>query len=200
MPGSAATKHRVLATLRAALSAAVKQRQIPWNPCTGIELEPEQPPEARRWTPAEARRFIRATADDPMGLLFRIAILNGERRGELCGLRRSGVDLANGVLTIDRILLQLGGKLTDGTPKTRAGVRRVYLDHGTASCCAPTTGRRSWSASSRARHGLTMISSSARATGDHGTPITCRSGSGGWLARRAYQQSSCMRHGTRPTA
>ena len=97
-----------------------------------LELEPEQPPEAKRWTPAEAARFIRATADDPMGLLFRIAILNGERRGELCGLRWSGVDLTGGVLTIDRTLLQLGGKLTEGTPKTRAGVRRVYLDHGTA--------------------------------------------------------------------
>ena len=60
-----------------------------------------------------------------MGLLFRIAILTGERRGELCGLRWASVDLANGVLTIDRTLLQLGGKLTEGTPKTKAGVRRV---------------------------------------------------------------------------
>ena len=45
VPGSAGTRHRVLATLRAALNAAVKQRQITWNPCTGIELEPENPAE-----------------------------------------------------------------------------------------------------------------------------------------------------------
>ena len=51
VPGSAATRHRVLATLRAALSAAVKQRQLTFNPCAGIDLEPEQPPEERRWTP-----------------------------------------------------------------------------------------------------------------------------------------------------
>ena len=121
VPGSAATRHRVLATLRAALSAAVKARQISFNPCAGIELEPENPPEARRWTPEQARRFIQATAADPMGLLFRIAILTGERRGELCGLRWTGANLDSGVLTIDRTLLQLGGKLTDGTPKTRAG-------------------------------------------------------------------------------
>jgi hypothetical protein len=31
VPGSAGTRHRVLATLRAALNAAVKQRQITWN-------------------------------------------------------------------------------------------------------------------------------------------------------------------------
>ena len=40
VPGSAGTRHRVLATLRAALNAAVKQRQITWNPCAGIEPDP----------------------------------------------------------------------------------------------------------------------------------------------------------------
>jgi integrase len=45
-----------------------------------------------------------------MGLMFRIAILNGERRGELCGLRWARVNLTDGVLTIDRTLLQLGGR------------------------------------------------------------------------------------------
>jgi hypothetical protein len=50
VPGSAGTRHRVLATLRVALNAAVKQRQITWNPCTGIELEPENPAEGGRWT------------------------------------------------------------------------------------------------------------------------------------------------------
>ena len=51
VPGSASTRHRVLATLRAALNAAIKQRKITHNPCGGIELEPEDPPEQRRWTP-----------------------------------------------------------------------------------------------------------------------------------------------------
>lgn len=46
VPGSAATKHRVLATLRGALNAAIKKRLITYNPCTGVELEPENPPEA----------------------------------------------------------------------------------------------------------------------------------------------------------
>ena len=84
VPGSAGTRHRVLATLRAALNAAVKQRQITWNPCTGIELEPENPAEGGRWTPAEAARFLAYTADDPMGLMFRVMVLRGCRRAELC--------------------------------------------------------------------------------------------------------------------
>jgi hypothetical protein len=48
----------VLAILRAALNAAVKQRQLMFNPCSGIELEPQNTAEAQRWTPAEAKRFI----------------------------------------------------------------------------------------------------------------------------------------------
>ena len=74
VPGSAGTRHRVLATLRAALNAAVKQRQITWNPCTGIEVEPENPAEAQRWTPTEAARFLGYVADDPMGLVFRVMV------------------------------------------------------------------------------------------------------------------------------
>ena len=133
MPGSAATRHRVLATVRGALSAAVKARQITWNPCAGIEMEPENPPEEATWTPAQARQFIAATAADPLGLAFRVALLTGVRRGELLGLTWADADLDSGVLTIERTLLELGGKLTDGTPKTGAGERRVYLGPETAA-------------------------------------------------------------------
>ena len=133
VPGSAATVHRVYATLSSAMSAAVRQRLIRFSPCAGIELEPEDPAPAQRWTAGQARQFIAATAADPLGLLYRIAVLTGERRGELCGLRWDAVSPDGGVLTIDRTLLQLGGKLTDGTPKSRAGVRLVFLDPRTAA-------------------------------------------------------------------
>ena len=133
VPGSAGTRHRVLATLRAALNAAVKQRRITWNPCTGIEVEPENPAEAQRWTPAEAARFLGHLADDPMGLMFRVMVLRGCRRAELCGFRWSFADLDRGVLTVKRTVLQLGGKLyEEATAKSKAGDRLVFLDHDTA--------------------------------------------------------------------
>ena len=133
VPGSAGTRHRVLATLMTALNTAVKQRQITWNPCTGIELEPENPAEGGRWTPAEAARFLVHTADDPMGLMFRVMVLRGCRRAELCGFRWSFADLDRGVLTVKRPILQLGGKLhEEPTAKSRAGDRLVFLDPETA--------------------------------------------------------------------
>jgi integrase len=133
VPGSAATRHRVYATLSSALSAAVKQRQIPWNPCAGIELEPENPAEAQRWTPEQAARFLAHVAGDPMGLMFRVMVLRGCRRAELVGFRWAGADLDRGVLTVARTVLSLGGKLhEEATAKSRAGDRLVFLDARTA--------------------------------------------------------------------
>ena len=123
VPGAAGTRHRVLATLRTALNTAVKQRQITWNPCTGIELGPENPAEGGRWTPAEAARFLVHTADDPMGLMFRVMVLRGCRRAELCGFRWSFADLDRGVLTVKRPILQLGGKLHE-EPTAKSQGRR----------------------------------------------------------------------------
>jgi integrase len=133
MPGSAATRHRVYATLSSAMNAAVKQRLIRFSPCGGIELEPENPAEAQRWTSEQARRFITYVADDPFGLAYRIMVLRGCRRAELCGFRWSFADLDRGVLTVKRPILQLGGKLHEETgAKSRAGDRLVFLDADTA--------------------------------------------------------------------
>jgi len=126
------TQRRILATLRAALNAAVRQRQIAYNPCQGVELAPEARTERQRWTPEQAATFLAAAEHDPLGLLFRIAVLRGLRRGELCALRWASTDLDAGVLVVDRTLLELDGHLVGGEPKTRAGERRVYLDAETA--------------------------------------------------------------------
>ena len=82
------TQRRIFATLRAALNAAVNQRKITWNACAGVE--PEAAAEAQRWTPAEAARFIGATAPDPMGLMFRIAVLRGTRPGRAVRVHLGG--------------------------------------------------------------------------------------------------------------
>jgi len=68
-----------------------------------------------------------------MGLMFRVMVLRGCRRAELCGFRWAGADLDRGVLTVARPILQLGGKLhEEATAKSRAGDRLVFLDAKTA--------------------------------------------------------------------
>ena len=158
VPGSAATRHRVYATLSSAMNAAVRQRLIRFSPCAGIELEPENPAEAQRWTPEQARRFITyvAEAGDPLALAYRVMVLRGCRRAELCGFRWAGADLDRGVLTVARPILQLGGKLHEETgAKSQAGDRLVFLDRETVGCSARTARRRTWTGCSRATPGRT---------------------------------------------
>ena len=140
------TQLRVFATLRAALNAAVRQRKISWNPCSGVELETPETAERQRWTPAEAAQFITATADDEMGLMFRVGVLRGCRRAELCGFRWADAELdkpyrdpvtgeqrSGAVLVVRRPIIQIGGKLRESRAKTRAGERKVFIDHDTAA-------------------------------------------------------------------
>jgi integrase len=139
------TQLRIFATLRAALNAAVKQRKITWNPCTGVELEHPETAERQRWTPEEAAQFIDFTADDEMGLMFRIAVLRAARRAELCGFRWAdavpekpyrdpvtGEERLGAVLPVRRPIVQLGGKVRVSRAKTRAGRRYVFLDQESA--------------------------------------------------------------------
>ncbi|HVB45572.1 MAG TPA: site-specific integrase [Streptosporangiaceae bacterium] len=129
-----ATQHRVLAALRAFLNHAWKRaHKIQFNPVYAIELEPEETPEAQRWSAPQARTFLAASADDPLGLLFRIVVLRGARRGEAIGFRWSGADLDAGYLSVERPILQLGGTVIEGKPKSNAGKRKIWLDDSTIS-------------------------------------------------------------------
>jgi integrase len=128
-----ATQHRVYAALREVLNHLWKQRHvITFNPVYAVELEPEETPEGQRWSAAEAARFLAATADDPLHLLFRLVLLRGLRRGEVVGLRWAGADLDAGYLTIWRPIIQLGGEIIESKPKSTAGPvagkRRAWLD------------------------------------------------------------------------
>ena len=128
---SNATRHRVFATLRAALNAAVRQRLIPWNRCAGVELPPERHDPANVWGPEQVSAFLAATASERLHLAWRLVLLRGLRRGEVLGLTWPDVHLDDGYLRVTRTLMQLGGKVMDGTPKSRASVRVVSLDAAT---------------------------------------------------------------------
>jgi integrase len=122
-----ATQRRIFATLRTSLNAAVKQRQITYNATAGVDVEPEHRDPARIWSPEQVRAFLNATEDERLGLLYRIVLTRGLRRGEVVGIRWRDVDLDAKELHVRRPILQLGGKLVESRPKTRAGERTVSL-------------------------------------------------------------------------
>ena len=129
---SVATQHRIYAALREFRNFEMrKTRRMSFNPIYAIELEPEERQEASRWSAEQAAQFLTHASDDPLGLLFRIVLLRGARRGEACGFRWGGADLDAGYLTVARPLLLIGANVVEGKPKTQAGERQIWLDDRT---------------------------------------------------------------------
>jgi len=93
---SARSVRYVHVILQKALSDAVRKGDLARNVATMADpprAKDTKPPEMAWWTPAELRTFLDLTAHEALGPLFRVAAMTGMRRGEVCGLRWSDVDL-----------------------------------------------------------------------------------------------------------
>jgi len=150
-PASAATLHRIHATLRAALNGAVRAGLISANPGRYPELPKAARPRPQVWTPAltgrwqqdgwrpavgvwtaaQTSQFLAQVRGHRLYALFHLVALRGLRRGEAAGLRWSDLDLDAGTLTVAGQLQQLGGRLIAGPPKSDAGRRVIALDKTT---------------------------------------------------------------------
>lgn len=99
-----------------------------------------RPPEAKWWTPAELRKFLDLTGEEPLGPLFRVASMTGMRRGEVCGLRWSDVDLDASRIEVRQQLNVVrapgapdGGLVFSERTKTDHGRRPIDLDPATVA-------------------------------------------------------------------
>jgi integrase len=124
-----ASQRLTITVLSMALKEAVRRGLIVRNPCEAIRLPELGRKPARAWEPAQVVRFFEATADDRYGLLFRLVLLRGLRRGEACGLKWSDVEDEGRALTVNRTMHRDG---TTGDPKTRSSRRTISLDTQTA--------------------------------------------------------------------
>lgn len=125
---------RIHALLHRALGQAVKWGWLTTNPATAAS-----PPRPKRHTIAvpEAadvlRLIVAAEAVNPgLPVFFRVAAATGARRGEVCALRWTDVDLKEGRLTVSRGLVEARGGVIEKDTKTHAE-RRVTLDAGTVA-------------------------------------------------------------------
>lgn len=130
---AAATVQRILATLRSAMAHAVRTGLIEKNPTTGVRVPSRVVRPIHTWTPDEAATFLEHLSDDALGVLLRLALVTGMRRGELLGLRWSHVSLTGGFLFVQVSRLSIGGVTVEGPPKSRAGTRTVFVDPATVT-------------------------------------------------------------------
>jgi integrase len=126
-----ATQHRIYAALRVFLNHQWrKAHKIPFNPVYAVELETETRATPLVWDPAQVALFLDATTDDRLALLWRFVLLRGFRRGEICALADADVDTDRAAVAVNAALVQVGGTLVWGKPKSKAGGRVVGLDEG----------------------------------------------------------------------
>lgn len=89
----AATVLRIHATLRSALSTAVKKGLLAHNPAKNTELPKSARPKVHPWEPEELGVFLDSVAAHPLAALFETIAGAGLRRGEALGLRWSDLNL-----------------------------------------------------------------------------------------------------------
>lgn len=109
--------------LRAIYRRAVRREDVAANPTEGLELRPKRGRRDRFASPAEAADLIAALPDEDRAL-WATAMYAGLRRGELRGLRWSDIDLARGVIRVERAWDDCEGAVE---VKTRAGRRTVPI-------------------------------------------------------------------------
>ncbi|MGW0626070.1 tyrosine-type recombinase/integrase [Streptomyces sp. NPDC002758] len=139
------------ATLRSALSTAVRQRLVTFNAVKDIELPKAARPKVKPWEPAELGQFLDSIGDHRLGAMFEVIAGTGLRRGEAVGLRWDDVDLARRIIVVRQQVVQESGRkktrqapapcpyceaghlgVSFGKPKTASGEDRVIdLDEGT---------------------------------------------------------------------
>jgi integrase len=112
-----------LLPLRAVYRRAVDVGELAINPCSGLQMPTVTGRRERFATPSEAEALIAALPEADRAI-WATAMYAGLRRGELMALRWSDVDLAAGVIRVER-----GWDMREGqiALKSNAGRRRVPI-------------------------------------------------------------------------
>jgi len=133
LPLSPTTVRHVHFVLRGAFERGVRWRWLGVNPVQFASPPAAKRPDPRPPSAEEAARIVDAAWESPdWGTLVWLTMTTGARRGELCGLRWSHVDLPAAVLTYRRAIAQDGRYREEKDTKTHQQ-RRVTLDPETVA-------------------------------------------------------------------
>jgi integrase len=150
---SPSTLHRIRATLRSALNAAIRDGLIRDNPARHVELPTPRQPQAqvwtdprvaawRRtgqrypvavWTARQLAEFLDHVRGDRLFAMWWLVALRGLRRGEAAGLRWTDLDLDHKVIMVAQQRIAYGHTVEDSEPKTKASRRTIALDRTTVA-------------------------------------------------------------------
>lgn len=112
------------------LKLAKSWKMISDNPVEVIKRPTARKKEMQVWTLEESQQFLAAAANDPLYIVFLLALTTGMRQGEILGLRWKDVNKENRIISITQILSH-NGKDFEAGAKTISGQRPIRLDEET---------------------------------------------------------------------
>ncbi len=114
--------------LHQALDAAVREHLIPNNPTNGTTIPKCNYAEKQILCDSHLDTFLEAIKEEKYWCdFFYTEIMTGLRRGEICGLKWSDLNMHTGDLNISRQVVKVKGKTTISTLKTKSSIRTVRL-------------------------------------------------------------------------
>lgn len=128
LKGSSARHYHSL--LSSALGMAVKWQLISENPCARVSPPKVEESEIQFLDEQGISALMAALPDAPVqySVITQLALFTGARRGELCALRWSDIDLESGLLSVSRTIVEISGDgVTFNEPKTRKSKRVIKL-------------------------------------------------------------------------
>jgi len=121
-----ATIHRVVQILNKCVGAAFEDRLISANPVAKLPL-PKIERREMRFLSSEELMMLADRIDRRYRTFVLVGGFTGLRLGEMLGLRWGRVDLLRRRIHVAETLVDIGGHLSFGPPKTKAAVRSVPL-------------------------------------------------------------------------
>ena len=119
--------HRMLSSV---FTKAVQWGLVTENPCKRAEAPKAQEVDVQALEEKDVVRLLEALQDAPTqySVITQLALFTGARRGEICGLRWSDIDLDGGTISIERNLQYIPDKGTVfNPPKTKRSRRCVKI-------------------------------------------------------------------------
>lgn len=119
------TAHQILCGF---FSWCVEQGDIPVSPMAKVKPPKKEKSERKALNEEEIKRLLDHVADKPLvGLVVRLALGTGLRRGELAALKWTDFDLSTGKLFVTRQIVKVSKCEIEVKPKTASGVRVISL-------------------------------------------------------------------------
>jgi integrase len=112
--------------VKAIFAAAVEDDRIAKSPCRGVKLPKDERP-ARTFLSVDDLHRLASEMPEPYRAMIYLAGVVGLRWGEVAGLRVGKIEFLRKTLTVDTILAEVGGRLIEGSPKTRTSQRVLSL-------------------------------------------------------------------------